>query len=64
MVPRLIFAAVIATFLTGCQTTGKGDFCDIAKPIRLTSEQIDKLSDAQVKELLAFNEKGSRLCGW
>ena len=62
MVARtLILAALIA--LAACQTTG-WTFCDISKPIRLTEAQIEQLTDAQVKELLAHNERGRRLCGW
>lgn len=63
MVARtLILAALIA--LAACQTTGGSTFCDISKPIRLTEAQIEQLTDAQVKELLAHNERGRRLCGW
>jgi hypothetical protein len=50
--------------LVACKTTGSGSFCDIAKPIRPTPEQVDQLTDAQVKELLAHNRKGAALCGW
>lgn len=49
--------------LAGCQTTG-GSFCDIARPIRLTPEQVDQLTDEQVRQFLAHNEKGRRLCRW
>lgn len=59
---RLVLLTLL--FLAACQTTGKGDFCSIAQPIRLPSEQIDQLTDAQVKELLAHNRKGAALCGW
>lgn len=61
MVKALTFAALLA--LAGCQTA-KGTFCDIAKPIRLAPEQVDQLTDTQVAELLAYNTKGQRLCGW
>lgn len=50
-------------FLAACTTTG-GSFCDIAKPIRPTPEQVETLTDSQVSELLAHNERGRRLCGW
>jgi hypothetical protein len=58
-------ALIVAAFLilAGCVTPG-GTFCDIAKPIRLTDEQVDKLSDAQAAEFLAHNLKGQKLCGW
>lgn len=61
MVKVLVLAALIA--LSGCQTTG-GSFCTIAKPIRLSHAQVDQLSDAEVKALLAHNQRGQKLCGW
>ena len=48
--------------LASCKTTGS--FCDIAKPIRPTAEQIEEMTDAQVADLLAHNEKGRALCRW
>jgi predicted small secreted protein len=63
MVKRLILAAVVAATLTACQTM-QGDFCDIAKPLRPTAEQVDSMSDAQVRELLSHNRKGEKLCRW
>jgi hypothetical protein len=57
----LILAALIA--LAACTTT-KGSFCDIAKPMRPSSVAIDAMTDAQVKDLVAHNRKGEKLCGW
>ena len=54
-------AAMLA--LTACQSTG-GSFCDLAKPIRMTAEQIDMLTDAQVADYLGHNKRGERECGW
>jgi hypothetical protein len=58
-------AAALAALviLAGCQTTG-GSFCDIARPIRLTKQTVAALSDAEVKQVLALNRKGQKLCGW
>lgn len=61
MVKGLIFASLLA--LAACQT-GQGSFCDLATPIRLTSEQIGILSDVQVAEFLGHNMRGERECGW
>lgn len=61
MVKTLTLALLLA--LAACQTS-KGSFCQIAKPIRPSSEIIDKLSDHDVKQLLAHNLKGAKLCGW
>lgn len=43
-----------ALALAGC-ATAKGDFCAISKPIRLSHEQIDQLTDDQARQLLAHN---------
>lgn len=61
LIPTIALFAMVA--LTACQTTS-GSFCDIAKPIRPSVEQIDQMTDAQVRELLAHNRKGQRLCRW
>lgn len=49
--------------LAGCTTTG-GSFCAVEHPIRLTAEAIAALSDGEVNQILAHNEKGQKLCGW
>ncbi|MEW9808608.1 hypothetical protein [Mesorhizobium marinum] len=61
MVKGLTFAAALA--LAGCQTAG-GSFCQISSPIRLSAETVDHLSDPEVADILAHNEKGQRLCSW
>lgn len=58
----LALALLIA--LAGCNQTTKGTFCQISSPIRLSSQAVDALSDAEVKALLAHNRKGQTLCGW
>lgn len=58
-----VAALLLLALLASCQTA-KGTFCDIAKPIRLSSAVIDAMSDAEVDQLLAFNRKGEKLCGW
>lgn len=55
------FAAVL--MLAACQTPA-GNWCDIAKPIRLSHEAIDVMSDADVASVLAHNKKGATMCGW
>jgi hypothetical protein len=57
----LILAALLA--LAACTTT-KGSFCAVDKPLRPSSAAIDAMTDAQVKDLLAHNRKGQKLCGW
>lgn len=56
-------ALALLVALTAC-TTAKGSFCSIAKPIRLSDQAIDAMSDAEVKAALAQNRQGAALCGW
>lgn len=56
-------AIMLLSALAACQTA-KGSFCAIADPVRLAQERVTRLSDAEVKALLAHNRKGMRLCGW
>ena len=55
--------ALLLVLLSACQTV-KGDFCQIAHPIRLSQQAIDAMSDEEVKEALAHNRLGARLCKW
>lgn len=61
MVKALTLASML--MLAACQTP-QGTFCDIAKPIRLSNETIDAMSDAEVAAALAHNRKGAAMCGW
>jgi len=61
MVKAISLALLIA--LAGCQTTG-GTFCAISSPIRLSAASVAALSDSEVKDILAHNRKGAKLCGW
>lgn len=61
MVKVLILACMIA--LAGCQTA-KGSFCTIASPIRPSASTIAAMSDAEVRDVLAHNRKGQKLCQW
>lgn len=61
MVKALILGGLLA--LAACQTPS-GTFCDIAKPIRLSAQAIDAMTDAEVTATLAHNLKGRRLCRW
>lgn len=54
---------VVLLALAACQTSS-GDWCDIAKPIRLSHEAIDAMSDSEVAAVLAHNRKGEAMCGW
>lgn len=54
-----IFCIIV---LAGCQTAS-GDWCDIAKPLRLSPATVDAMTDAEVAAMLAHNKKLERLCG-
>jgi Zn-dependent protease with chaperone function len=54
--------ALLAT-VAGC-TTPSGSYCQVAKPIRLSSPVVDAMSDAEVRAVLTHNTTGARLCGW
>lgn len=60
----MVRALILALMLAACTTTPKGSFCAISKPIRLTPEQVDQLTDTQVAEILSHNAKGAALCRW
>ncbi len=58
----MIFIAVICG-VAACQTT-KGSFCTLSSPVRLSSKAVTALTDAEVKDILARNRVGEKLCGW
>lgn len=55
------FAALL--MLSGC-VTSSGDFCDIARPLRLTETTVEAMTESEARAALAHNEKGASLCGW
>ena len=59
---RMLLIAALA-LLVGCTTT-KGSFCQIAKAQRPSEAEIAAMTDARVKDVLAHNRKGAKLCGW
>ena len=61
MAKALILVGLLA--LTACQTAS-GSFCAIARPQRPSQAEIDVMTDARAAEVLAFNRKGQKLCGW
>jgi hypothetical protein len=63
MIVRILLLVAIMNGLSACQTT-KGSFCDIAEPRRPSEKTLAVMSDAEVKDDLAHNRKGQRLCGW
>lgn len=63
MVALRYLLPLAALVLVSCQTP-QGSFCDLAKPIRLSPEQIDQLTDEQVRDFLGHNTRGQKLCGW
>lgn len=56
-------AFLIAFLLAACQHA-TGDYCDVAKPIRLSHATVAVMSDAEVAAVLSENRKGESLCHW
>lgn len=50
--------------LAGCQSVPAGDFCDVARAIRLSAASVAALSDREVGAILEHNRKGAAMCGW
>lgn len=63
MIVRVMILLAVLNGVVAC-TTAKGSFCQISEPIRLSSQAVDVLSDAEVKTILAHNRKGVALCAW
>ncbi|MHA6686337.1 hypothetical protein [Mesorhizobium sp. A556] len=61
MVKALTLAALLA--VAGCQTP-KASFCTVASPIRPSASTIATMTDAEIRDVLAHNVKGAKLCGW
>jgi hypothetical protein len=59
---RTVAVLAALVMLAACTTTPRGSFCEIAEPIRPAN--VDVLTDAEVRDILAHNEKGAALCGW
>lgn len=57
----LILASLLG--LAACQTSG-GSFCDVSRPHVFQPGEVNTLTDERVEELLAHNEKGTKLCNW
>ncbi len=58
---KIIALMLSAVMMAGCSTTG-GNFCDLAAPIRPSSE--DRLTGGTASQLLAHNKTGEGRCGW
>lgn len=48
--------------LANCTADGGGDFCLVARPIYVASE--DRFADGTARAILSHNETGARICGW
>lgn len=49
--------------IPGCSLTG-GSFCSIAKPHRFADATVNIMSEAEIKQELAYDKTGQELCGW
>jgi hypothetical protein len=61
---------LVCLLLGGCATAptggvGRGGaWCEIERPVRLTPERVDAMSDAEVKAAITHNRHGAAECGW
>jgi hypothetical protein len=61
---------LVALMLGGCVTAptggpGRGGaWCDVERPIRLTRERVDAMTDAEVRAAVTHNRHGAAECGW
>ncbi|TXN41700.1 hypothetical protein FV232_17110 [Methylobacterium sp. WL30] len=63
----VVLAAVLAAALAGCVTSGGspgGSFCETARPQRPSRSEIQAMTPARQREVLAHNEFGAKACGW
>ena len=60
LTPLILSAALIAG--CGIDPQGLHDECDWAEPIRPSRQ--DQLSEGTLRQIVAHNEIGARLCGW
>lgn len=58
-----VIALASLCMLSACATP-QGSFCLLATPKRPSPEALAAMSDREVYDLLAHNEKGARLCEW
>lgn len=52
---------LMSASLSGCATASQGSYCDIARAIRPSVEDI--MTDETKRQIVAENEKLARLCG-
>lgn len=57
-------ACLLLLVATACAPGLKGDPCDGWKPIRPTTEDVDRMSDSLATQILQHDEFGMRMCGW
>lgn len=59
------WALLLVVFVIGCTTqqVQPDSFCSWAQPIIISQSQ-DKLSAQTAREILSYNEKAAKLCGW
>jgi hypothetical protein len=60
----LIGIALILTVTACANGHVKDNFCLLAKPIYVTGQEIDLLSDETIKWILYHNEVGRQKCDW
>ncbi len=59
-----LLGCALAVSGAACQTTPRGSFCEIAKPLRFSQKAQDAMSADEVRDLLTFLQTGQALCNW
>lgn len=60
---KALIALCAFSALIGCASP-KAGFCAVSSPMRPSAATIAAMSDAEVKDVLAHNRLGQKLCGW
>lgn len=57
-----MLALAAISLVSGCATSGSGDFCDVSSAIR--PSVTDSLSEGTTDQILKHNRYGAVACGW
>lgn len=63
------FALMFAVVLGGCASTPTGGarggaFCDVARPLTPSTNDVDKVSLGLARQVVSHNRYGEQSCGW
>lgn len=63
---RVLATSVLFCLLTACTVSPPptATFCDLARPLRLLSAEIEGLSTESLRQIDRHNSIGEQRCGW